>query len=220
MIFMLDISRVLYSGCEPTHTSGEGNHIVGKPWKTPLHMGRDHGKRGAIIGSPCKFPSSHYFRTWTNGGFHNWRSPKWLVFVRELPTKMDENWGHPYFRKPPNKATESESHEFDSLIRFSLKYQADTTIADMGVFGNIGYQTYPKTPRKPSFSCCSYLHSFWVGISYHTLPPMLLPMRTFSDRAAAISLRSVEMTLPTWALDYPPLEASSGGSGADGPRFR
>ena len=27
----------------------------------------------------------------------------WLVFVRENPTKIDENRGYPYFRKPPIK---------------------------------------------------------------------------------------------------------------------
>ena len=26
----------------------------------------------------------------------------WLVFVRENPTKMDDDWGYPYFTKPPN----------------------------------------------------------------------------------------------------------------------
>ena len=36
-------------------------------------------------------------------GFPKWGYPKsWMVFVREDPTKMDENWGYPYFRKPPN----------------------------------------------------------------------------------------------------------------------
>ena len=35
------------------------------------------------------------------GGFHQWGYPNsWLVFVRENATKMDENWGYPYFRKP------------------------------------------------------------------------------------------------------------------------
>ena len=26
---------------------------------------------------------------------------RWMVFVRENPTKMDDDWGYPYFRKPP-----------------------------------------------------------------------------------------------------------------------
>ena len=26
---------------------------------------------------------------------------RWMVYFMEIPTKMDENWGYPYFRKPP-----------------------------------------------------------------------------------------------------------------------
>ena len=38
-----------------------------------------------------------------NGGFHKYGYPNsWMVYFMENPTKMDENWGYPYFRKPPN----------------------------------------------------------------------------------------------------------------------
>ena len=31
-----------------------------------------------------------------NGAFHKWGYPKsWMVFVRENPSKMDENWEYP-----------------------------------------------------------------------------------------------------------------------------
>ena len=33
----------------------------------------------------------------------NMGSPKWMVF-KENPVNMDENWGYPYFRKPPNSS--------------------------------------------------------------------------------------------------------------------
>ena len=26
---------------------------------------------------------------------------RWMVYFMEIPTKMDENWGYPYFGKPP-----------------------------------------------------------------------------------------------------------------------
>ena len=32
----------------------------------------------------------------TYGGFHKWGYPKWLVFVRENLTKIDDDWGYPY----------------------------------------------------------------------------------------------------------------------------
>ena len=38
-------------------------------------------------------------------GFAAPKIPKWMVFVREIPMKMDENWGEPYFRKPPSGET-------------------------------------------------------------------------------------------------------------------
>ena len=43
-----------------------------------------------------------YICIYIYGGFHKWGVPNsWLVFVRENPTKMDDDWGYPYFRKPP-----------------------------------------------------------------------------------------------------------------------
>ena len=32
-----------------------------------------------------------------NGG-----TPKWLVNIGDNPIKMDDDWGYPYFRKPPD----------------------------------------------------------------------------------------------------------------------
>ena len=29
-------------------------------------------------------------------------SPKWLVYKGKIPSKMDDDWGYPFFRKPPN----------------------------------------------------------------------------------------------------------------------
>ena len=37
------------------------------------------------------------FGVLTFGGFHKWGYPNsWIVFVRENPTEMDDNWGYPY----------------------------------------------------------------------------------------------------------------------------
>jgi hypothetical protein len=37
-----------------------------------------------------------------NGGFPIFGvTPQWMVYFMENPTKMDDNWGYPYFRKPP-----------------------------------------------------------------------------------------------------------------------
>jgi hypothetical protein len=39
-------------------------------------------------------------------GFAAPKIPKWMVFVREIPMKMDD-LGYPYFRKPPNQQMKS-----------------------------------------------------------------------------------------------------------------
>ena len=36
------------------------------------------------------------------GGFHKWGCPKNAWFTVENPIQMDDNWGYPYFRKPPH----------------------------------------------------------------------------------------------------------------------
>ena len=33
------------------------------------------------------------------GGFHKWKSPRWFIWT--ITTKMDDDWGCPYFRKTP-----------------------------------------------------------------------------------------------------------------------
>ena len=36
------------------------------------------------------------------GGLLKWGYlNSWMVYLLENPTKMDENWRYPYFRKPP-----------------------------------------------------------------------------------------------------------------------
>ena len=36
------------------------------------------------------------------GVYQNGGSPNsWMVYFMEHPTKMDDDWGYPYFRKPP-----------------------------------------------------------------------------------------------------------------------
>ena len=44
-----------------------------------------------------------YQQCWYSyGGFLEWGYPNsWLVYKGKSPQKMDENWGYPYFRKPP-----------------------------------------------------------------------------------------------------------------------
>ena len=36
-------------------------------------------------------------------GFHSHGGTpnSWMVYVMENPTQMDDDWGYPYFRKPP-----------------------------------------------------------------------------------------------------------------------
>ena len=62
-----------------------------------------------IFSIHCEFVHCH---VWLSAGNqtlkYNWGFPKswgypnsWMVFVRENPIEMDENWGYPHFRKPP-----------------------------------------------------------------------------------------------------------------------
>ena len=36
----------------------------------------------------------------------------WMVYFMENPTKVDENWGYPYFRKPPYYEIRKAHFEF------------------------------------------------------------------------------------------------------------
>ena len=38
---------------------------------------------------------------WTFGGSINGGTPKMMVYVMEIPWKVDDDWRYPYFRKPP-----------------------------------------------------------------------------------------------------------------------
>ena len=52
-----------------------------------------------------EFPQSNPFGIWypIYGGFHKWEYPNsWVAFLEKIPLyKGDDDWGYPYFRKPP-----------------------------------------------------------------------------------------------------------------------
>ena len=57
-------------------------------------------KKGIVLPDLCVFLVSS--KCFPYGGFHQWGYPNsWLVYDGKSPSNMDENWGDPYFRKPP-----------------------------------------------------------------------------------------------------------------------
>ena len=38
-----------------------------------------------------------------SGGFHEWGTPhSWMVYYGKSQLEVDDDWGYPYFRKPPH----------------------------------------------------------------------------------------------------------------------
>ena len=66
-----------------------------------------NGKKNYIEWENLWFPASIFAETnplmGSISGFpKSWGYPhSWMVYFMDNPTKMDDDWGYPYFRKPP-----------------------------------------------------------------------------------------------------------------------
>ena len=59
---------------------------------------------GLPLRKTCSYPPKTAISSSESyGGFLKWGYPqvRWMVFFRENPIEMDDDWGYPYFRKPP-----------------------------------------------------------------------------------------------------------------------
>ena len=88
-------------------------------------------------------------------GWSKWDFPwgypnSWMVFVRENPVKMDDDWRYPYFRKPRRSDPDLLQKEWQDNDYFTDVTASFTKLfAAIQSFGLSVFVPGPKTPRQP-----------------------------------------------------------------------